>query len=164
MIFENQLANAALEITDHSWRKSNQELHTLCQENFLCNGYEARGFILSGKFHTLYDPKTIAIKDRRPLAPELSERGFEYAREREILSKDTVRIERGLKNALMPCRTEQDARDQLTDLCRLVFPSLKDMKRTREPAFLFRGAPLKLHDFKETMKLITFYWADRLVN
>lgn len=162
MILSEFISPAIDAITKSDQTRLDMMLESLIEEN-IAQGNPRFGFLLGGEFHTLMDPKSVPLDQKKHLHRDLVAQGLQYTQEREQYRKEQERLRHGINSMLSPCKSLQDARDQLPEPIVGLFPTLAEFKRRRSPGCMCADQPLKAHDFKLIEDLVTFYVSNRLL-
>lgn len=99
-----------------------------------------------------------------PLHPALHEEMGLWLMLNTKLSTDTAGIVQGMSPAVTRCDTDQDVRDVLPEFMVSVSETLKELPRTREPAFNIQDVPFKLAQFEKAEELAGYYMANRILH
>lgn len=154
----NTITSRLFSIDRKRVEKLTEELNT---KNCLVRGETAPGFIYMGKSYIVG-----RVASRQPL-PTLSlhllKEGEEFLRIANTLNHDEERVRQLLVQLLYGFETVQDVRDLLPETLVVMFPDLKKLPRTREPAWTLMGKPSSMREYQKLLPKIEMYSISKLL-
>jgi len=141
-----------------------KQIESLIEENNMKLGQYNPGFFYMGKYYTnilhytyYYNPGDLPSLNSQ-LHPEMAPlRTLE-----DQMKLDRSYIRQVLEKLLLPCQTVQDVRDVLPECVVDLFPTLKELPRTREPAWTFENAnPMLQRQYSRALVKVQGYLAMR---
>jgi hypothetical protein len=150
----------------HEENRLNGVLISLNQENKKLTGSAMDGFLYEGKFYLpkgdlnlFYDPSLGRTSLHKQLTPAMDD----YIKDEKSVQEDKKLIMQTVFRVCKPCKLTQDVRDALPEPLALMFAFLKQLDRTREPAYTLEGDPRAMRQYKKILPKIQFYAASRLI-
>ena len=143
-------------------RKRVEELKgELNAKNCRVRGEVAPGFIYVGKSYIVG-----RLTPRQPL-PTLSlhllKEGEEFLKIANTLKHDEEQVRQLLVQLLYGFKTTQDVRDLLPETLVVMFPDLKKLPRTREPAWTISDRPRAMREYQKLLPKIEMYSVSNLL-